>query len=306
MRIAALLIITVIAGAAGAGVRRQWLRSRSRRRWENAALAGAEPAVTREQGPGELSMLSRWLFLAGYRSGRPEMVFCVVTGVMASIGLGVAIAFQTSGLQQLMIRSAAAIPGGVGDTFLPVLQASPWLLLLLLTSIPSVVVRRRRFERVALIEQDLPLALELLATLSEAGAGFDAALARILSTRLSGRPLSMEFRQFQSELLAGITRAACLRRLSARIDIPAVSTFVSALVQAEQLGMGLTRVLRIQADDLRARRRERAIAFANSLATKRVIPLVICFLPGLFIWTLGPAFVEFFRIVETFIEIRGF
>lgn len=306
MRIIVLLTTLMLAGAAFLAARRQVLRSRSRLRWESAAVSGAELPGRGDGGPSELSFLSRWLFLAGYRTGRPVLVFCTVTGVASTLGLAVALVFQTSGLQQLMIRSAAAIPGGVGETFLPVLQVAPWLVLLLLTSLPMVIVRRRRFERVALIEQDLPLALELLATLSEAGAGFDAAMARILSTRLSGRPLAAEFRQFQSELLAGISRAVCLRRLSARIDIPAVSTFVSALVQAEQLGMGLSRVLRIQADDLRARRRERAIAFANSLATKRVIPLVICFLPGLFIWTLGPAFVEFFRIVETFIEIRGF
>jgi len=306
MRNIVLLTTLVLVAAASVAARRQMLRSRSRRRWESTLVSGPELSAGGDSGPGERSFLSRWLFLAGYRTGRPVLVFCTVTGAAASLGLAVALVFQTSGLQQLMIRSAAAIPGGVGETFLPVLQVAPWLLLVLLTSLPMVVVRRRRFERVALIEQDLPLALELLATLSEAGAGFDAAMARILSTRLAGRPLAAEFRQFQSELLAGITRAVCLRRLSARIDIPAVSTFVSALVQAEQLGMGLSRVLRIQADDLRARRRERAIAFANSLATKRVIPLVICFLPGLFIWTLGPAFVEFFRIVETFIEIRGF
>lgn len=306
MRNIVLLTTLVLVAAASVAARRQMLRSRSRRRWESTLVSGPELSAGGDSGPGERSFLSRWLFLAGYRTGRPVLVFCTVTGAAASLGLAVALVFQTSGLQQLMIRSAAAIPGGVGETFLPVLQVAPWLLLVLLTSLPMVVVRRRRFERVALIEQDLPLALELLATLSEAGAGFDAAMARILSTRLAGRPLAAEFRQFQSELLAGISRAVCLRRLSSRIDIPAVSTFVSALVQAEQLGMGLSRVLRIQADDLRARRRERAIAFANSLATKRVIPLVICFLPGLFIWTLGPAFVEFFRIVETFIEIRGF
>ncbi|MFM8477474.1 MAG: type II secretion system F family protein [Planctomycetaceae bacterium] len=306
MRNIVLLTTLVLVAAASVAARRQMLRSRSRRRWESTLVSGPELSAGGDSGPGERSFLSRWLFLAGYRTGRPVLVFCTVTGAAASLGVAVALVFQTSGLQQLMIRSAAAIPGGVGETFLPVLQVAPWLLLVLLTSLPMVVVRRRRFERVALIEQDLPLALELLATLSEAGAGFDAAMARILSTRLAGRPLAAEFRQFQSELLAGISRAVCLRRLSSRIDIPAVSTFVSALVQAEQLGMGLSRVLRIQADDLRARRRERAIAFANSLATKRVIPLVICFLPGLFIWTLGPAFVEFFRIVETFIEIRGF
>jgi len=66
------------------------------------------------------------------------------------------------------------------------------------------------------------------------------------------------------------------------------------------------RVLRLQADDVRARGRDRAIAFANWLPTKRGIPLVVCFLPGLFVWTLGPAFVQLFRLAETFIQSRSF
>ncbi len=70
--------------------------------------------------------------------------------------------------------------------------------------------------------------------------------------------------------------------------------------------MGIARVLRQQADDVRSRRRERAIAFANALPTKRVIPLVACFLPGLFVWTLGPAFVQLFKMAETFIQVRNF
>jgi len=78
------------------------------------------------------------------------------------------------------------------------------------------------------------------------------------------------------------------------------------LVQAEHMGMGIAKVLRIQADDVRARRRERAIAFANALPVKRLFPLVICFLPGLFVWTLGPAFVQLFKLTETFTRGGGF
>ena len=111
---------------------------------------------------------------------------------------------------------------------------------------------------------------------------------------------------FQADLLAGRARVESLRRLSRRLEIPSISIFVSALVQAEQLGMGIARVLRQQADDVRARRRERAIAFANALPVKRVIPLVICFLPGLFVWTLGPAFVQLFQMADAFIQMRNF
>ena len=70
------------------------------------------------------------------------------------------------------------------------------------------------------------------------------------------------------------------------------------LVQAEQLGTGIAQVIRRQADDLRKRRRERANAFAASLAVKRMFPLVLCFLPGLFVWTLGPVFTQLFIMAD--------
>jgi tight adherence protein C len=85
-----------------------------------------------------------------------------------------------------------------------------------------------------------------------------------------------------------------------------VSIFVSAVVQADQLGMGLANVLRTQADDMRSRRRERAVTFSNALPVKRLFPLVICFLPGLFIWTLGPLFLQLFQLADTFVRVRNF
>ena len=157
-----------------------------------------------------------------------------------------------------------------------------------------------------MIEQDLPLAMELMATLSEAGLSFDSALLRILKTRLAGRPLAQELSIYQSDMLAGRTRIQALRRFGSRIRINSISILVSALVQAEQMGMGISRVLRNQADDIRGRRRERAIAFANSLPVKRLFPLVICFLPGLFVWTLGPAFIQLIRMTESFTRGSGF
>ncbi len=75
-----------------------------------------------------------------------------------------------------------------------------------------------------------------------------------------------------------------------------LSTFVSALVQAEQMGIGLADVLRRQADDLRGRRREQALLRAQALPVKLVIPLVICFLPGIFVFTLGPALYSILRL----------
>jgi len=109
------------------------------------------------------------------------------------------------------------------------------------------------------------------------------------------RRLTRELQQFQLESMAGMPRIRSLRRLSRRLEVPAVSTFVSALVQAEQMGAGLAEVMRHQADDLRNRRRERAFLLAQALPVKLVFPLVICFLPAIFVFTLGPAFYSLFQ-----------
>jgi tight adherence protein C len=78
-----------------------------------------------------------------------------------------------------------------------------------------------------------------------------------------------------------------------------MSIFVSALVQAEQVGAGFSNVLRTQADDLRNRRREDANMLAQALPVKLIFPLVICFLPGIFVTTLGPIFMQFIRLADS-------
>ncbi|TWT73331.1 type II secretion system F family protein [Allorhodopirellula solitaria] len=292
-----LLAFTAVAFLAA---RYLFARERTLARWHsdmdvNVALDSSSPR----------GWLSGWLFLAGYRSVSAPWVFVGAMTACTLFGLGAATLFVLSGLQGAMERTVVLVPGGVGDTFLPVVWVAPWIMAILLICIPVTTVRSARRKRVALIEQDLPLAMELMATLSEAGLSFDSALLRVLRTRLAGRPLANELNLYHADLLAGRPRIQSLRRLSGRVRIGSISILVSALVQAEQMGMGIAKVLRTQADDIRARRRERAIAFANALPVKRLFPLVICFLPGLFVWTLGPAFVQLFKLTETFTSGGG-
>ena len=205
-----------------------------------------------------------------------------------------------------MSRNISHLPPVVGDLLSPIAYMAPWTVFLILALLPWLVVRRARRQRVEQVEQDLPISLELLATLSEAGLGFDAALARVLDSLMEDRPLGREFRTYQSDLLAGRTRVESFRRLARRLDVSSVTILVSALVQAEQLGSGIAQALRRQADDLRDRRRERANAFAMALPVKRMFPLVVCFMPGLFVWTLGPFFVQLFKMADTFLKVRSF
>jgi pilus assembly protein TadC len=167
-------------------------------------------------------------------------------------------------------------------------------------------VRAVRRSRVEAIEQDLPVTLELLATLSEAGLGFDAAMERVLESQPVDRPLPRELLTFRRDTVAGRSRVECFRRLARRVEVAAMSIFVSAIVQAEQIGAGVATVLRQQSDDLRNRRRENAMALAMALPVKRLFPMIICFLPGIFVATLGPTFYQFFQYVDTLLQVRDF
>ncbi len=250
--------------------------------------------------------LRRWLFLAGYR--QPAAPAAFVAAMLLAMGLGLAAVFavRDSGLTNEMFKNITRLPPGVGDLLVPVVYLAPWTVFLTLVCVPWLIIRRSRRQRVEAVEQDLPISLELLATLSEAGLGFDGALARVVDSVTEDRPLAREFRTYQSDLLAGRTRVESLRRLAHRLEVSPVTILVSALVQAEQMGSGIAQTLRRQADDLRDRRRERANAFAMALPIKRMFPLVICFLPGVFVWTLGPFFAQFFQFADTFIRVRNF
>jgi tight adherence protein C len=249
-------------------------------------------------------LLRRWLFLAGYRQPAAPAAFVAATIVAIAFALAAVYIVRQTGLLDDLLRNLALLPPGVGDLFVPLAYLAPWMVFLMLATVPWLAVRRSRRDRVERVEQDLPLSLELLATLSEAGLGFDAALARVLNSVREDRPLAREFRTYQSDLLAGRTRVESFRRLARRLEISSVTILVSALVQAEQLGTGIAQALRRQADDLRDRRRERANAFALALPVKRMFPLVVCFMPGIFVWTLGPFFVQLFQYADTFVRVK--
>jgi tight adherence protein C len=243
--------------------------------------------------------LARWMSLAGYRRAGAVPGFFALSLLSLAVGASIGYATWVFGVLAAADRAISVIPGGISDLMRPVLYMMPWLLTAAFAGIPLLIVRRAR-RRVAQVERDLPVTLELLATLAEAGLGFDAALDRILTSQPSYRVLVQEFRTFQAEVLAGRPRVDCLRRIARRLDVTAVTILISALVQAEQIGSGVAEVLRSQADDLRQRRRERAIEFSMALPVKLLFPLVICFLPGILLFTLGPAFYEFFRLADTY------
>ena len=247
------------------------------------------------------SALALWLVRAGYRRPNAPTVFLAATAGAIAIGVVVS-QFYRIVLTPTLVERVAAVPGSTGDVLAALLQGGPWILLFLLGFTPAIVVRSAHRTRVRGIEQDLPLALELFATMAEAGLGFDAALAKIVRVEGRNRALASEFITFQHDLLAGIPRAQALRNLARRVNVTSLTGFTSALIQAEQVGASMSETLQHQADDLRQRRREDALLQAQALPVKLVFPLVICFLPGIFVSTLAPVIYQMIQVADSVVR----
>lgn len=246
--------------------------------------------------------IEKFLFLAGFRGPSAKAIFISISLFTFLSGGLFILGVYSAGLVELAASALTAIPGGVGEVFLPFVWFSPWLAGLLIGLIPFLIVRARRKRRVRAIEQDLPLTLDLMATLAESGLGFDAALDRFLESLSSDRPLSEDLQLFQIDVLAGRSRVNSLNRLIQRVNVLWFSIFVSAIIHAEQTGASLAQTLRVQADDLRLRRRERALALAMAVPVKLLAPLIICFLPGIMTAALGPIVFQIVQVLDSFLQ----
>jgi tight adherence protein C len=149
--------------------------------------------------------------------------------------------------------------------------------------------RKMRARSMSMILQ-LPDALDLLTISVEAGLGFDAALAKCVE-KMEG-PLIDEYRQALAEVRMGRTRRDALRDVATRADAQPVSNFIGAIIQAEQLGVPIAKVLQIQSNQLRIERRQRAEEAAAKAPVKMLFPMVGCIFPTIFIVILGPAIIK--------------
>ena len=152
---------------------------------------------------------------------------------------------------------------------------------------PDYVITLKARSRNEKVKADLPDALDLLAVSVEAGLGFDASLAK-LNEHMEG-PLAQEFGLTLSEMRIGESRSEALKRLSERVDAPELSAFTRAIIQADQLGTSLGRILRVQAADARLRRQAAAEEKAMKAPIKMLFPTVLFIFPAMFLVILGPA-----------------
>lgn len=142
-------------------------------------------------------------------------------------------------------------------------------------------------KRRKLIFRALPDAIDLLTISVEAGLGFDQALTRV--TEKWDNDLCREFKRMLSEVRVGKPQRDAMREMALRCDVPDLSVFVASVVQAQQLGVSMTKVLRIQADQMRIRRRQIAEELAHKAPLKMLFPMVFLIFPAMYVIILGPA-----------------
>jgi tight adherence protein C len=156
-------------------------------------------------------------------------------------------------------------------------------------TIPEFWLGGRVKKRQKAILLQIPDALDLLTISVRAGLGFDGALGKVVE-KLKG-PLTEEFRRALAEIRVGKARRDALRDIVPRTEVPPLTNFIGAIIQAEQLGVSISKVLQVQSEQLRIERRQRAEEQAAKAPIKMLFPLVGCIFPSLFIVILGPAII---------------
>lgn len=152
---------------------------------------------------------------------------------------------------------------------------------------PDLVLYQAAHKRAEQMRRELPNALDLLTISVEAGLAFDAALSQV--ARNTTGPLAAEFFRVLQEMQIGLGRMDAMRALAERVKLPDLKSFVSAMVQADSFGIPIANVLRVQAKEMRIKRRQWAEEMAQKVPVKILFPLIFFIMPTLFIVILGPA-----------------
>ena len=193
---------------------------------------------------------------------------------------------STVGLGALVLFAVALVGGTIG-----IQQALAVLLFGLFgLMLPIVWLRGRVRARQRLILRALPDALDLITTCVEAGLGLDAALSRVAEK--STGPLAEELSRTLREVAMGRMRREALKELGNRTGVEELIMFINAIIQAEQLGVSIAQVLRVQSEQLRTRRRQRAEQAAHEAPIKMIFPLVLFIFPSFMLVILGPAIIR--------------
>ena len=228
------------------------------------------------KNPRDLSKIQLRLVQAGYRGGEALPVF-----------LGIRVSFALAAFALCMT------PILIKPSLLTGLSAAAHCYV-----VPGIVLARKAARRQHRIRLALADALDLLVVSVEAGLGLDQALARVAQELAFAYPdLSSELRLVNLELLAGKGRSEALRNLAERTGVDDLSSLVAMLIQTDKFGTSVANSLRVFSDTLRTKRRQRAEEAAAKTGVKMVFPLVICIFPSIWIVTIGPAAIQFIKVL---------
>jgi tight adherence protein C len=165
--------------------------------------------------------------------------------------------------------------------------------------LPVMAMRIRQSKRQFEITLSLPDALDLLVICVEAGQGLNAAILKVANeSEFQSKALSSELKMVNNEMRAGITRTQALRNLALRTGVDDVRSLVAVMIQSDRFGTSIAQALRIHADSLRTRRRQRAEETARKAPVKLVFPLVFCIFPELLVVILAPGMLQLFRALS--------
>lgn len=259
---------------------RQGRRRERRRRLEQLITVVGERF---KESQVDYSPLRKRLIHAGYRSTSALTFFLGVRALL------------TAGLCLLGISLAAANEfGGALMTVTAVWGAGTgWL-------VPGFMVSMRSTARMKEIQLALPDALDLLVICVEAGLGLNQALIRVAKEiRHVSSLLSEEIGVANFQIRAGIPRDEALRNLGDRTGVSDVRTLVTTMIQTERFGTSIAQSLRVHADTLRLKRKQRAEEAAAKTTIKMVFPLALCVFPALFVVVLGPALIQMYQTLSS-------
>ncbi len=234
-------------------------------------LRGAANGLGRILPRSMLAGVEKSLIIAGEPMTLSGFLTMVLVASGASLFLGVLIVFVSGasfGMMQIGIITVVALIG---------------------FCMPFYMIKSRARQRQTAIIKSLADAFDLITTCVEAGLGLDAALARV-AEKVPG-PFAAELQRALRDIALGKSRRDALKELGDRTAVPDLLQFTNAVVQAEAMGSSIGTVLRVQSDQLRVRRRQRAEEAAYKAPIKMLFPLVLCIFPTLFIVILGPAII---------------
>ena len=159
---------------------------------------------------------------------------------------------------------------------------------------PNLYLYQVSYDRSERVRRELPDALDLMTISVEAGLAFDAALSQV-ARRTTG-PLAKEFFRVLQEMQIGTSRLEAMRALGERTDVSELRSFLGAMVQADEFGIPIASVLRVQAAEMRVKRSQRAEEVAQKVPVKILFPLVFCLFPSMFIVIIGPGVISIVHV----------